>query len=81
MALHIRDAETDRLAREVADVMGLGITHAVRSALSDKLAAERRRMPLMERIKDITDRIAAYPKTGLKADKALYDSLNDEDDG
>jgi antitoxin VapB len=34
----------------------------------------------MERIKDITDEVASWPKTGLKADKAFYDSLNDEDD-
>ena len=80
MALHIRDPEADRLARELARLQGEGITHAVKSALEDKLAHERRKLPLMERIKDITDRIASYPDTGLEADKAFYDSLNDEED-
>ena len=80
MALHIRDPETDRLARELARMRGEGITEAVKSALSDKLAAERKKLPLMERIKDITDRIAAYPDTGLQADKAFYDSLYGEED-
>ena len=80
MALHIRDAETDRLARELARMQGGGITEAVKSALETKIAEERRKVPLMERIKDITDRIAAYPDTGFKADKAFYDSLNDEED-
>lgn len=79
MALHIRDPETDRLARELAELQGAGITEAVRSALEDKLLAERKKLPLMERIKDITDRIATYPSTGLEADKAFYDSLNDEE--
>jgi antitoxin VapB len=80
MALHIRDRETDRLARELAAIQGEGITHAVRSALETKLAEERRRIPLTERIKDITDRIASYPDIGLEVDKVFYDSLNDEED-
>ena len=75
MALHIRDPETDRLARELARLQGNGITGAVRSALEAKLAEERRKVPLMERIKDVTDRIASYPDTGLKADKAFFDDL------
>jgi antitoxin VapB len=75
MALHIRDPETDRLARELAALTGGGLTEAVKSALEMKLAAERRRLPLRERIKDITDRIAAAPDTGLVADKAFMDDL------
>jgi antitoxin VapB len=75
MAFHIRDSETDRLARELARLQGNGITDAVKSALQAKLAAERNKLPLMERIKDITDEIAAAPKTGLKADKAFFDEM------
>jgi antitoxin VapB len=75
MAFHIRDPETDRLARELANLQGNGITGAVKSALEAKLAQERRKVPLMERIKDITDRIAAAPDTGLKADKAWFDDM------
>ena len=80
MALHIRDPETDRLARELARLQGSGITEAVRSALEEKLSSERKKLPLLERIKDITDEIAAAPKTGLKADKAFYDWLSGEED-
>jgi antitoxin VapB len=80
MAFHVRDPETDRLARELARLQGNGITGAVRSALEAKLAEERRKVPLLERIKDITDEIAAAPKTGLKADKAFFDWLSDEED-
>lgn len=75
MALHIRDRETDRLARELAHLRGSGITEAVRSALEEKLSSERRKLPLLERIKDITDEIAAAPKTGLRADKAFFDDM------
>ncbi len=75
MAFHIRDSETDRLARELAEIQRGGITEAVKSALVTKLAEERRKIPLMERIKDITDEIAAAPKTGLKADKAYFDEM------
>lgn len=75
MAFHVRDPETDRLARELARLQGNGITGAVRSALETKLAEERKKVPLMERIKDITDEIAAAPDTGLKADKAFFDDL------
>ena len=75
MAFHIRDPETDRMARELAAIQGKGITGAVKSALETKLHEERRRVPLMERIKDITDEIAAAPKTGLKADKAWFDEM------
>lgn len=75
MAFHIRDPETDRMARELAAIQGKGITGAVKSALETKLHEEQRRVPLMERIKDITDEIAAAPKTGLKADKAWFDEM------
>ena len=75
MAFHIRDPETDRLARELADIQRGGITEAVKSALVTKLAEERRKVPLMERIKDITDEVASWPKTGLKADKAYFDDM------
>lgn len=75
MAFHIRDSETDRLARELAEIQRGGITEAVKSALVTKLAEERRKVPLMERIKDITDEIAAAPKTGLRADKSYFDDM------
>jgi antitoxin VapB len=80
MAFHIRDPETDRLARELARLQGNGITGAVKSALETKLAEERRKVPLLERIRHLTDEIAAAPKTGLKADKAFFDWLSGEED-
>jgi antitoxin VapB len=36
-------------------------------------------VPLRERIRDIQDRIAAYPDTGLEADKAFFDELSGDE--
>jgi len=43
MALNIKDAETDRLVRQLADLTGEKITDAVKSAVSEKLVREFRR--------------------------------------
>jgi antitoxin VapB len=43
MALNIKDAETDRLARELADLTGQPITVAVREAIAAQLEMLRRR--------------------------------------
>ena len=43
MALNIKDARTDRLARELAQLTGQSIIEAVAQALEEKLQTERRR--------------------------------------
>lgn len=43
MALNIKDPETDRLVRELADLTGQPITDAVRDAVRDKLAITKAR--------------------------------------
>lgn len=84
MPFHIRDPETDQVVRELARKTGLTMTDAVKVAVSEKLArvehdeAGRDKRPFLERIKDIQDRIAARGSTGLKADKAFYDSLYED---
>ncbi len=42
MALSIKNDEADRMARELAELTGESITEAVTTALSTRLAAERR---------------------------------------
>ncbi len=74
MALHIRDEETDRLVRNLAEIKKLGLTETIKLAVENEL----KRVPLIERIRPIQDRIRARGRTGLKADKAFFDSLNDE---
>ena len=84
MAFHVRNQEADRLVRELARRTGLSMSDAVRVATAEKLArleadeANRDRRPFLERIKDIQDRVAARGKSGLKADKAFYDSLYED---
>ena len=41
MALNIKDAETDRLARELARATGESITVATRTAIAERLARTR----------------------------------------
>jgi antitoxin VapB len=43
MALNIKDPETDRLARELAELSGLPITTAVREAIEQQLMVMRAR--------------------------------------
>ena len=79
MPFHIRDPETDRLARELAAIQGDGITRAVKSALETKLREERQKIPLLERIKDITDKLNTNPDSSFTPDKAFYDWLAGEE--
>lgn len=79
MPLNIRSEEVNQLAEKLASRAGVSKTEAVRLALTNEL--ERRdaeRETFLAQVKQIQDRLASYPSTGLKADKAFYDSLNDE---
>ncbi len=84
MAFHIRDPETDATVRKLARKTGLTMTAAVRLAADEKLARIEQieeqvdKRPFRERIRDIQERVAARGKTGLKADKAFYDSLYED---
>jgi antitoxin VapB len=61
----LKDKETDRLAREVAALMGESLTDAVRISLSERLDRERRRRGapdrLAERLLEIGAHCAALP--------------------
>jgi antitoxin VapB len=66
MALSLKDPETDRLAREVARLTGETLTEAVRTALAERLARERRRRGrpgrnLSDRLNEIAVHCAALP--------------------
>ena len=78
MPLNIRSEEVNLLAQKLASEARVSKTEAVRMALANELERREAVPSLLERIKSIQDAIAAYPKTGLKADKAFYDSLYDE---
>ncbi len=79
MALHIRDEETDRLVRALAERKRIPLTQAVKLAVGNELRREDEKLSLWERLKPIRDRIAESPLTGLEADKAFYDELSGDD--
>ena len=60
MALYIRDAEVDLLARQVQSATNaLNKTEAVRNALQNELERVRKTVPLRERIKKLQDEARA----------------------
>ena len=75
MALSIRDPETEKAVRQLAQLKGKSLTETIREAVENETKLVREKIPLSERIKAIQDELAKYPRTGLKADKAFYDEL------
>jgi antitoxin VapB len=78
MALNIKDEETDRLAREVAQRAGESLTEAIRIALQERLqrlSGKQRASTQREKIYEILQRVDALPrKTDLTDDEILgYD--------
>ena len=64
MPLSIKDPETERLARELAQRTGESLTMATRKALEERLrrvGATRRRATLLEDLAAIRRRCAALP--------------------
>ncbi len=79
MPFHVRDPETDTLVRQLAREKGCGLTDAVKLAVGNELKrADTRTM--LDKIKELQEEVAAWPKSGLKADKAFYDRLSGEED-
>lgn len=63
MAISIKDPETNRLARALADATGESITEAIRRALEERLARETRRArpALVAALGRIQERAARLP--------------------
>ncbi len=65
MALSLKDPETDRLARQVANLTGETLTQAVRTSLAERLARERlkqgRRASLADELEEIVQHFASLP--------------------
>lgn len=77
MAFHIRNPETDALARRVATVKGVGLTEAVHEALANELEREAEKLSIVERGLRFARELRArsHPERGLPADKEFIDSL------
>jgi antitoxin VapB len=63
MAISIKDPETDRLARALANATGESLTDAIREALRDRLERESRpaRRGIGVEVRRIQERIARLP--------------------
>lgn len=75
MTIYVKDPKTDKAVRRLAKLRGTSLTEAIRVAVEKELESERK---AKLNIDDLIARVASWPKTGLKADKAFFDSLNDE---
>ena len=74
MALNIKDAETDRLARELAAATGESITVAARTAIEERLAGVGVPAEAVDRRIDRSDlilRARSRPDTGRDPDEIL----------
>jgi len=77
MPFHVRDPETDALVREYAEQKRVGITEAIKLAVTKARAADE--AVLAEKraaLKAIRDEVASWPRTGEVADKAFFDDLS-----
>lgn len=80
MAFHIKNAETDALARRLAALKKTGLTEAVHAALERELERELSKPSLVEAGLEFCRmlRSAGDPAKGLPADKAFRDSLYED---
>ena len=82
-SLYIKDSETAELATELAARLGVTKTEIVRDLLRKRkaeLTPESPASSMRERLRAWREAHPLGESTGLEADKAFYDSLNDEED-
>ncbi len=78
MPLNIRNEDVNRLAERLATRIHVNKTEAVRLALQHELHRLDEAVPLRERLRPLQSRVLARPATGLAADKAFYDTINED---
>ena len=73
MALNIKSAEADRLARELSSETGESLTTAVTKALAERLERCRRRSSGARRLalKEIRERVSALPVLDDRSDDEI----------
>lgn len=79
MPFHVRDPEADAMLRAYAEEKRVGITDAIKMAVTRAREADAlARTEKLAKMRAISARIAALPNTGLKADKAFFDEMYDD---
>lgn len=81
MAFHIKNPETDALARKVAAAKGIGLTQAVHEALEHELERDQAKPSLVEIGLKFSRELRARgnPELGKPVDKEFIDSLYEDD--
>ncbi len=81
MAFHIKNPETDALARRVAALKKIGLTEAVHVSLQRELEREENQPSQLEELIKFTRdfRASGDPAKKLPADKDFIDSLYEDD--
>jgi antitoxin VapB len=74
----IRSESVNQLAEKLAKWKHVTKTEAVRLALENELRRLDEAIPLREKLRPLQLRVLSRPATGLKANKAFYDSLSDD---
>ena len=80
MAISIKDPETDRLARALAEATGESLTAAIRGALEERLDRERNRSRrgISAEVRRIQERLARLP---VLDPRSAEEMLGYDDDG
>lgn len=80
VAFHIKNRETDALARKVARLKKTGLTEAIHIALSHELEREQGKPSLVETGVQFCRELRARgrPERGKPADKAFIDELYED---
>lgn len=78
MTIYIKDPKTDKAVRKLAKMRGISLTEAIHVAVQKELEAEQATDIDEAAVDAIIAKVAAWPKTGLKADKAFFDSLYED---
>jgi antitoxin VapB len=77
MSFHVRDPETDRAVRRLAQFKGKTLTETIREAVEHEYAAVTGEPPLLEKIRELQAEVRKLSRPGgLPADKAFYDELS-----
>ena len=80
MGIYVKNPATEKAVRKLAKLRGTTLTEAIQNAVEKELSAAKTKKPDVDdaAIDDLIAKVASWPKTGLKADKEFFDSLNDE---
>jgi antitoxin VapB len=81
MSFYVKDPATDKAVRQLAKLRGQTLTDAIRDSAEQALRQEieMRDVDFLAELHALQRRLADFPPSGKKADKAFYDWLSGEE--